>query len=151
MRNCVKLDVIMDCYCYYFIYYLFIRDWIDFTKTAVYLRFFPSITDLINTSLSSSIFHIEWKIAEVVPIPKTKTDDHELANNNRSISLLPTLSKVCERVVHKQVDLYLISKDRLATAQSGKEKHHSTEKSIIHSYECIIKVMDKKKLLRPSF
>ena len=82
--------------------------------------------------------------------PKTKTDDYELANNNRSISLLPTLSKVCERVVHKQVDLYLISKDRLATAQSGKEKHHSTEKSIIHSNDCIIKVMDKKNLLPPS-
>lgn len=54
----------------------------------------PSITDLINTSLSSSVFPIAWKIAEVVPIPKT--NDYELANNNRSISLLPVLSKVCE-------------------------------------------------------
>ena len=69
----------------------------------------PSITDLINTSLSSSVFPTAWKIAEVVPIPKT--DDYELANNNRPISLLPVLSKVCERVVHKQVDSYLILKD----------------------------------------
>ena len=56
----------------------------------------PSITDLINTSLSSSIFPTTWKLAEVVPIPKT--DDYELANTNRPISLLPALSKVCERV-----------------------------------------------------
>ena len=74
----------------------------------------PSIIDLINTSLSSSIFPIAWKIAEVVSI--SKTDDYELANNNRPISILPTLPKLCEPVyvVHKQVDLYLISKDRLA-------------------------------------
>ena len=58
----------------------------------------PSVTDLINTSLSSSVLPISWKIAEVVPIPKT--DDYELPNNNLPISLLPVLSKVCERVVH---------------------------------------------------
>ena len=32
---------------------------------------------------------VAWKIAEVVPIPKT--NDYELANNNRPISLLPVL------------------------------------------------------------
>ena len=104
----------------------------------------PSITDLINTSLSSSVFPIAWKIAEVVPIPKT--NDYELANNNRPISLLPVLSKVCERVVHKQVDSYLILKDRLASTQSGNRRHHSTETSIIHSNDFILNAMDNKKL-----
>ena len=109
----------------------------------------PSITDLINTSLSSSVFPIAWKIAEVVPIPKT--DDYELANNNRPISLLPVLLKVCERVVHKQVDSYLILKDRLASTQSGNRRHHSTETSIIHSNDFILNAMDNKKLTASVF
>ena len=109
----------------------------------------PSITDLINTSLSSSVFPTAWKIAEVVPIPKT--DDYELANNNRPISLLPVLSKVCERVVHKQVDSYLIFKDRLASTQSGNKRHHSTETSIIHSNDFILNAMDNKKLTASVF
>ena len=109
----------------------------------------PSITDLINTSLSSSVFPTAWKKAEVVPIPKT--DDYELANNNRPISLLPVLSKVCERVVHKQVDSYLIFKDRLASTQSGNKRHHSTETSIIHSNDFILNAMDNKKLTASVF
>ena len=104
----------------------------------------PSITDLINTSLSSSVFPTAWKIAEVVPIPKT--DDYELANNNRPISLPPVLSKVCERV-----DSYLIFKDRLASTQSGNKRHHSTETSIIHSNDFILNAMDNKKLTASVF
>ena len=109
----------------------------------------PSITDLINTSLTSSVFPTAWKIAEVVPIPKT--DDFELANNNRPISLLPVLSKVGERVVHKQVDSYLIFKDRLASTQSGNKRHHSTKTSIIHSNDFILNAMDNKKLTASVF
>ena len=107
------------------------------------------LINLINTSLSSSVFPTARKIAEVVPIPKT--DDYELANNNRPISLLPVLSKVCERVVHKQVDSYLIFKDRLASTQSGNKRHHSTETSIIHSNDFILNAMDNKKLTASVF
>lgn len=111
----------------------------------------PSVTDLINTSLSSGVFRVAWKIAEVVPIPKT--DDYELPNNNRPISLLPVLSKVCERVVHKQVDSRLTFKDRLATTQSGNKKHHSTNHStsIIHSNDFILSAMDDKELAASVF
>ena len=44
-------------------------------------------------------------MAEIKPIPKE--GDHEQANNNRPISLLPMLSKVCEKVVLNQVVSYL--------------------------------------------
>ena len=80
-----------------------------------------------------------------------KTDDYELANNNHPISLLSVLSKVCERAVHKQVDSYLISKDRLAITQSGNKRHHSTETSIIYSNDFILNAMDNKKLTASVF
>ena len=58
----------------------------------------PVITSIINTSIKSCKFPAIWKLAEVTPLPKT--ENHELANNNSPISLLPVLSKVCERVVY---------------------------------------------------
>ena len=50
----------------------------------------PALTDIVNHSLLSSIFPASWKILEVVPFPKD--GDHELANNNRPVSLLPAMS-----------------------------------------------------------
>ena len=60
----------------------------------------PFVTSIIDASLSSSTFPGIWKTAEITPIPKQ--GNHELPNNNRPISLLPVLSKVCERVAYNQ-------------------------------------------------
>ena len=56
-----------------------------------------------------------WKMAEVTPIPKE--GDNEIPNNNRTVSLLPTLSKVCEKVALNQFMAFLESKQRLSTEQ----------------------------------
>ena len=61
----------------------------------------PTITSIFNASLTSGVFPSAWKMAEITPIPKE--GDHEQANNNRPISLLPMLYKVCEKVVLNQV------------------------------------------------
>ena len=60
----------------------------------------PFITSIINASLLASTFPEVWKTAEITPIPKQ--GNHELPNNNRPISLLHALSKVCERVAYNQ-------------------------------------------------
>jgi len=45
---------------------------------------------IVNASFLTCVFPSKWKKAEVTPIPKDS--DHEQANNNRPISLLPVLS-----------------------------------------------------------
>lgn len=52
----------------------------------------PALTDIVNHSLLSSLFPTSWKILQVVPLPKD--GDHELANNNCPVSLLPAMSKL---------------------------------------------------------
>ena len=104
----------------------------------------PAITSIVNSSLGSSTFPSSWKIAEVVPIPKD--GDHEQANNNRPISLLPVLSKICERVAHNQFNFYLTSKERLSKNQSGNKKWHSTETTVIKSTDAILSGFDKSEL-----
>ena len=63
----------------------------------------PSLTSIINATFEFDTFPLAWKTAEVTPIPKV--GDHNIPNNTRPISLLPVLSKVCERVAHDQLKL----------------------------------------------
>ena len=79
----------------------------------------PSLTSITNATFESDTFPVAWKTAEVTPIPKV--GDHEIPNNNRPISLLPVLSKVCERVAHDQFMSYLLSNGRLSSKQSVNE------------------------------
>ena len=55
--------------------------------------------------------------AEIIPQPKE--GDHEIAGNNRPISLLPVLSKVIERVALEQFTMYLNDTGNLTIHQSG--------------------------------
>lgn len=79
-------------------------------------------------------------------IPILKVGDYQVANDNRPISLLPILSKVCERAAHNQFTSYLLSRDRLLSKQSGNKQWHSTETSVIHTTDEILSAIDKKKL-----
>ena len=102
------------------------------------------LPSIINAIFESAIFPNVWKIAVVTPIPKE--GDDEVPNNNRPISLLPVLSKVCERVAHNQFSSYLLSRDHLSCKQSGNKQWHSTETSLIHTTDTILSAIDKKKL-----
>ena len=95
----------------------------------------PTLTAIVNFSLSTSTFPAVWKISEVTPIPKD--GDHEQAVNNRPVSLLyiPVLSKVCERVAYNQLTSYLLENERLTKYQSGNKKWHSTETSVIQTIQ----------------
>ena len=60
------------------------------------------LTSIINASFTSQVYPSLWKKAEIVPIPKASNIDYQQAENNRPISLLPILSKVCKKVVANQ-------------------------------------------------
>ena len=62
------------------------------------------LTAIINQSILNGIFPDKLKLAKVIPIYK-KGDVNDL-NNYRPISLLPTLSKIFERVVHSHTQLF---------------------------------------------
>ena len=84
----------------------------------------------------------KWKEAEVIPI--FKDGDHELAVNNRPLSLLPVASKLCEKIILKQFNTYLTNNKRLTSPQSGNKKTHSTETLNIQLTDSILEAMEKK-------
>ncbi|CAB4018730.1 Hypothetical predicted protein [Paramuricea clavata] len=103
-----------------------------------------TVTTLINLSFESNTFPCEWKKAVV--IPHLKEGDHEEADNNRPISLLPVLSKIAERLALIQFTEYLVQKQRLTNHQSGNRKLHSTETISLLITDHIFRAMDEKKI-----
>lgn len=102
------------------------------------------LTDIVNCSLTTSMFPNEWKEAEVIPL--LKEGDHEMASNNRPLSLLVVASKVCERIALEQFSSYLLRNDHLTCHQSGNKKHYSTETLNLLVTDHILEAMDKKQL-----
>ena len=98
---------------------------------------------IINDSFTSGTLPKIWKTAKITPI--LKQGDHEKPDNNRPISLLLILSKVCERIALNQVMPHLVSNKRLSTNQSGNKKWHSTETSLIYTTDVILGAIDQKK------
>ena len=104
----------------------------------------PALTDIENHSLLSSVFPASWKISEVIPL--TKDGDLKLANNNRPVSLLPAMSKVCERVALNQFMAYMKSRKRLTEHQSGNKAQHSTETLNVMMTDKFLEAMNNKML-----
>ena len=75
------------------------------------------ISQLCNLSIKLSSFPRSCKIAKVKPLFKkgSKTDPQ----NYRPISLLPTLSKIIERIAHDQTQEFLSKNKILYRFQSG--------------------------------
>ena len=89
------------------------------------------ITHIINQSLHSGIFPDNLKLAKVIPIDK-KGDNTSL-NNYRPISILPSISKVFERVMFDQLYEHFRSNSLFYESQYGFKKNQSTEPAAYQS------------------
>ena len=91
------------------------------------------ITKLINQCIDQNVFPDPLKIAKVVPVYK-KDSKHELSNY-RPISLLPSLSKIFEKVISIQITDFFISNDLFSDSQYGYRAKHSTVHAAIEMTE----------------
>ena len=53
------------------------------------------VASIFNASISQALLPLQWKVADVIPIPKTNPVE-DLNNDFRPISLIATLSKILE-------------------------------------------------------
>ena len=63
------------------------------------------LTNIINNSISKSMFPRIWKVGRVSPIPKVDNPTEE--SHFRPVSVLPVLSKVIEKLVGLQIVDYI--------------------------------------------
>ena len=100
------------------------------------------ITHIFNLSLSSGIFPHSLKIAKVTPI--FKKDDPSQISNYRPISILPSISKILEKLVYKRLYTFLLYNSLLIPNQYGFRKNHSTDYALINLCDKIIDSLSKK-------
>ena len=100
-----------------------------------------SISRLCNLSISQGVFPNACKVAKLKPIFKKskKTDP----SNYRSISLLPSISKIIERVIHDQTNAFLSDEDILYNYQSGFRDNHSTNLCLSFLTDKVLKGLTK--------
>ena len=106
------------------------------TKVHAYL---PHLTNSINYSIQHSSFPQELKLSEVIPVYKKLNPLQK--ENYRHVSLLPHVSKVFERIIHKQIANYMT--DKLAHSITGFRKSHGTQNSLVVMLEQWKRALDK--------
>ena len=104
-----------------------------------------SLTSLFNASLRSGKMPREWKSAHVTPVHKG--GDVESAENYRSVSVLPVVVKVFEKLVHHQVYSYLQENNILHPMQFGFRPGHTTQDVLVSMVNEWRKVLDEDKLV----
>lgn len=98
------------------------------------------LTHLINVSLITGFFPQNCKIAKVKPL--FKKSDRTDPGNYRPVSLLPTVSKLIEKVVSEQLTNFLEKNNIVCNRQYGFRKNKSTKLALIDFINDCIDAME---------
>ena len=88
------------------------------------------ITWIINSSIFENTVPSEMKLARVKPLYK-KNSNLEVGNY-RPVSILRIVSKILERAVYVQLEIFLVDNNILYDYQSGFRRSYSTDTCLIH-------------------
>jgi exonuclease III len=106
----------------------------------------PTITNIMNLSLSTGICPDQFKSSLVLPHLKKSTLNKEELANYRPISHLSFLSKLSERIVKNRLTHHLSSNTLLNSFQSAYAKFHSTETTLLAVHDHIINSISQQKV-----
>ena len=101
----------------------------------------PILTKLYNKCLQQECFPDEFKVGQVIPIPKTSTPKE--LGEFRPISLLNLFSKIFEKVLKTKIMDFLDKYNILSPEQFGFTTNSSTELAITTIYDKFLDNLDK--------
>ena len=104
---------------------------------------------LINLSIQTGMIPNEWKIARIIPLYKSGSKSS--FDNYRPISILPVISKIIEKIIHKQFMDFLEENKLLYKNQFGFRSKMSTEQAAILFIDEIRSNVDKGNLVGSTF
>ncbi|KAJ8714534.1 hypothetical protein PYW07_002759 [Mythimna separata] len=102
----------------------------------------PHLTYICNLAFSSGTFPNAFKLAVVHPIHKG--GDRNRLNNYRPISILPTLSKLLERLMNNRLVKFLNQNHILSSSQYGFRSGISTNNAVLDLTNTIVTKLDEK-------
>lgn len=109
-----------------------------------YIKFLTTpITHICKLAMATGVFPIAFKLALIKPIHKG--GDRDCVDNYRPISILPTLSKILERLINRRLTNYLETNNLLSPNQYGFRRKKSTDDAVHELVDSIIKNLDQGK------
>ncbi len=109
----------------------------------------PSLTHILNLSLSKGVFPQTWKCAKVTPLHKKGAKDE--VDNYRPISVLSCISKIIERHVHDTLYSFLNDNSLLFEGQSGFRPQHSCATALTHMMDSWLAALDSGNMVGVAF
>ena len=98
------------------------------------------LTYLFNSCMLTGTFPDELKIVRVIPL--FKSGNRNLMSNYRPISILPTISKNFEKLIHVRLYQFLDENRVLYNYQFGFRKAHSTVHAVQTAIHSVTKALD---------
>ena len=108
---------------------------------SIKLNLVKPITLIVYQMLTTGIFPDKLKIAKVIPL--FKKGDKSIFSNYRPISLLPSISKLFEKVIYQQLYKYFEDSNLFYESHYGFRKGHSTELASLELVNRLLYKMDK--------
>ena len=105
----------------------------------------PTITKIVNASLSSCTLPDSMKGALVTPLLKKASLDPEVLKNHRPVSNLSFASKIIEKVVATRLNEHLSRNNLMEDMQSAYRQFHSTETALLCVKNDILIALDQRK------
>ena len=104
----------------------------------------PEITKIINLSLQSGVFAVQWKCALVSTLLKTPGLELLLKNYRPVINLRYT-SKLTEKAVFQQMHIHITINSLYPELQPSSRQHHSTETALLKvmNHDILLERLDK--------
>ena len=99
-----------------------------------------TLSRIINISFEMGRFPERLKYAKICPIYKNGAANE--FSNYRPISVLPSFSKIFEKIVHERLYNYLMRCNILSDAQYGFRSKHSAYMALIDMYDKVTKSID---------
>ena len=93
--------------------------------------YLSGLTILINNCLKKGVFPDELKLADVTPIFQKENSLNK--ENYPSVSMLPQLSKVLERILYKQINSFM--KNKFSPYLCVFRKNHKAQYSLLKMIE----------------
>ena len=100
------------------------------------------LVKVFNKSMVTGVFPSVMKLAEIVPLYKSK--EHYLENNYRPISLLMTISKILEKIIYTRVYSFLQDTGQIYDNQYGFRANHSCEHTVGQLVGSVVKGLENR-------
>lgn len=101
----------------------------------------PFVTHIINSCILANTFPDSWKRALIIPIPK-KNNIQDI-KDLRPISILPTLSKILEKILDRQIRRFVADCELLPHVQSGFRAGYSCTTALLCVTDDILQASDQ--------